>query len=62
MATDQQRAWSNRDRGSRPPNWQRPKLTPAQRADIRRRVDEGEQQQALALEFGVTRSTISHYS
>lgn len=38
-----------------------PKLTPAQRSDIIRRLGEGESPQELALEYGVTASAIRHY-
>lgn len=40
-------------RRSRPP-----KLTPQQRDEIRRRIGEGEDLKALALEFGVSANTI----
>lgn len=46
----------------RPPGWQRPKLTPAQRDEIRERRAGGESAAELAVEFGVTTETIRNNS
>ena len=39
-----------------------PLLTSAQREEIRQRYADGETAKALALAFGVSRSTIQHYT
>ncbi|MGW4222948.1 hypothetical protein ACWEG1_05775 [Streptomyces bauhiniae] len=56
MATTRQKAWNNQPRRHSP--WARPKLTTEQRADIARRLADGERPQDLALEYGVTASLI----
>ena len=61
MATRPQYAWANGQQWG-PPHYKRPKLTPAQRDDIRRRIAEGEKATALALEFGVSTLTIRLYA
>ncbi|MEV5957251.1 helix-turn-helix domain-containing protein [Streptomyces sp. NPDC051987] len=45
-----------------PPYYKRPKLTPAQRDQIRRRLVDGELARDLAVEFGVTVGTIRNHS
>jgi hypothetical protein len=45
-----------------PPHYLRPKLTPVQRDEIRRRVAEGETVAVLAAEFGVSTRTIRQNS
>lgn len=45
-----------------PPHYSRPKLTAAQRDDIRRRIAEGEAVRDLAVEFGVSVRTIRQNS
>jgi DNA-binding NarL/FixJ family response regulator len=62
MATDEKRRWINSQTDARPTGWAKPRLTPQQRQDIRQRVTDGEDLQALALEYGVTTSTIRHYA
>lgn len=57
MATPEQRAWNNY-MPSGQPGWQKPKLTDPQRADIVRRLGEGEKSVDLAVEYGVSGSTI----
>lgn len=61
MATDKQRGWANSQPGRQPSHWHRPKLTPAQREEITRRLGDGERVAALAQEFGVSRRAIDHY-
>lgn len=61
MATQQQRTWNyypNDVPARRPPGWHAPKLTGTQRAEIARRLADGEKPAALALEYGVTARTI----
>ncbi|MFF6829596.1 helix-turn-helix domain-containing protein [Streptomyces longwoodensis] len=57
MATSQQYEWAN---GRQKPSafYQRPKLTPQQRDEIRRRAANGESARDLAAEFGVSTRTI----
>jgi DNA-binding CsgD family transcriptional regulator len=57
MASDRQRVWANG--GHHPLNWNRPKLTAQQRAEICRRLAAGERTADLAAEYGVNRSTIN---
>jgi hypothetical protein len=46
----------------RPPrHWRPSKLTTQQRADITRRLEDGETPAALAAEYGVTASTIRRH-
>lgn len=56
MASEIQRGWSNSGRTT--PTWKRPKLTPAQRDEIHRRLADGERATALAAEYGVSVRTI----
>ncbi|MDX3637774.1 Hin recombinase [Streptomyces europaeiscabiei] len=57
MPTPEQRAWNNyMPSGQR--GWQKPKLTDTQRADIVRRLTAGEKTVDLAVEYGVSGSTI----
>lgn len=64
MSTPPQRAWNGcGDRNPDSPGpgqrgWQKPKLTTAQRDDIVRRLGAGEKSVDLAVEFGVSGSTI----
>ena len=58
MASEQQRAWSTGHRAWSPAQHSRPKLTPQQRDDIRRRVADGESVGDLAVEYGVSTRTI----
>ncbi|MEV6180150.1 Hin recombinase [Streptomyces sp. NPDC052015] len=60
MATDRQRAWNASSPGLRPLHLSRPKLTPAQRAEIRQRLTDGERAVDLAAEYGVSRGCINH--
>jgi len=57
MATDQQRAWNRRQEEGQGP-WKPSKLTTEQRADITRRLSEGETPMDLAVEYGVTAARI----
>ena len=57
MANEQQRAW-NRYRPKPGGRWQAGKLTPEQRAEITRRLADGERPIDLAAEYGVTASRI----
>jgi DNA-binding NarL/FixJ family response regulator len=45
-----------------PPCYKPPKLTPAQRDELHRRVADGEDVKALATEFGVSTRTIRQNS
>jgi len=45
-----------------PPSHQRPKLTPPQRDEIRRRIEDGEAPVDLAAEYGVSVRTIRQNS
>jgi DNA-binding NarL/FixJ family response regulator len=45
-----------------PPHYKPPKLTPAQRDEIRQRVADGESTKELAAEFGVSVRTIQQNS
>ncbi|MFI8351249.1 hypothetical protein [Streptomyces sp. NPDC085596] len=56
MATASQYSWNNRPRRHSP--WAQPKLTTVQRANIARRLADGERAQDLALEYDVTASLI----
>lgn len=47
---------------TRPDEWAPSKLTPQQRDDITRRLAEGEDVKALALEYQVSASTIRHHA
>ncbi|MFJ5967928.1 helix-turn-helix domain-containing protein [Streptomyces sp. NPDC093060] len=60
MATEKQHAWNSYRGASRPPYFQRPKLTPQQREEIRRRLEDGERAVDLAAEYGVSRGAIGH--
>ncbi|MFJ4624282.1 helix-turn-helix domain-containing protein [Streptomyces sp. NPDC088812] len=57
MATSSQRGWNN-GRQPAPAYYERTKLTPQQRDEIRRRIADGETVTALAVEFGVSTRTI----
>jgi hypothetical protein len=57
MANDQQRAWNRRSPDPGGP-WRPRKLTTEQRAEITRRLGEGESPMGLATEYGVTASRI----
>jgi hypothetical protein len=57
MASEQQRVWNRRRNGGQGP-WQPPKLTTEQRAEITRRLTDGENPIELAREYGVTASRI----
>ena len=48
--------------GALPRHYSAPKLTPAQRDEIRRRVGDGEAVTELAIEFGVSVRTIRQNS
>jgi hypothetical protein len=61
MASEKQHAWNNRTPSLGPRYYQPPKLTPAQRDEIRRRLGEGERPIDLAKEFGVSPRAISDY-
>jgi len=60
MATEKQHAWNN---GGPPPrrlpHFHQPKLTSAQRDEIRQRIRDGERSIDLAVEFGVSRATVN---
>lgn len=58
MASESQRRWNN-GRLPAPSGHQPSKLTPVQRDEIRRRLADGESVADLALEFGVSRQTIT---
>ncbi len=60
MASDKQHAWNNSSPSQRPLHFQQPKLTPRQREEIRRRLDDGERAVDLAAEYGVSRGAINH--
>jgi DNA-directed RNA polymerase sigma subunit (sigma70/sigma32) len=57
MANEQQRIWNRRRDGGQGP-WQPSKLTTEQRAEITRRLGDGESPMHLAAEYGVTASRI----
>lgn len=60
-ASDKQQAWNNGGpRPWRPLHYQRPRLTPQQRDDIRQRLANGEKAVDLAAEYGVSRGAIGH--
>lgn len=61
MATEKQHAWNNRNPAQRLAHFQRPKLTPAQRDEIRQRLADGERAVDLAAEYGVSRGAIGHF-
>lgn len=60
QASDTQRGWNN---GRQQPRafYQRPKLTPQQRDEIRQRLTNGETVRALAAEYAVSTDTIRRY-
>jgi DNA invertase Pin-like site-specific DNA recombinase len=61
MATDKQRAWNSGGPPIRRPlHYRQPRLTPAQREEIRRRLENGERAVDLAAEYGVSRGAINH--
>ncbi|MEU5593059.1 hypothetical protein [Streptomyces sp. NPDC020298] len=60
QANETQRRWNSSGFG--PPGHKPPKLTPAQRDEIRRRRDDGETLRVLAAEYGVSIATIHYYS
>lgn len=61
MATDEKHRWINSQTDARPRGWNRPRLTPQQRDEIRQRLIDGETPpQDLSLEYDVTASTIRH--
>ncbi|MFE1192882.1 Hin recombinase [Streptomyces olivaceoviridis] len=60
MASAGQHAWNNGPRAWKPLHYQRPKLTPQQRDEVRRRLDAGERAVDLAVEYGVSRGAIGH--
>jgi DNA invertase Pin-like site-specific DNA recombinase len=57
MATSEQRGWNNGKQWP-PAYYERTKLTPQQRDEIRRRVADGEARRDLAIEYGVSVRTI----
>lgn len=57
MASEHARFW-NRRRDGRQGSWKPPKLTTEQRAEIARRLADGEAPIALAAEYGVTANRI----
>lgn len=59
MATEEQRGWCDSSKGNRPTPWHRPRLTTAQREEIRRRLADGERAVVLAAEYGVSRGAIN---
>lgn len=60
MATDKQNAWNTNGPARRPLHFRQPKLTPAQREEIRQRLADGERAVDLAAEYGVSRGAIGH--
>ena len=60
MATDKQHAWNNSGHAWRPTYFKKPRLTPAQREEIRRRLEAGERAVDLAAEYRVSRGAIGH--
>ncbi|KOV86100.1 MULTISPECIES: helix-turn-helix domain-containing protein [unclassified Streptomyces] len=60
QASDTQRGWNNFG-SSVDPRFDKPKLTPQQRDEVRRRTADGETAQALAAEFSVSVHTIYRY-
>ncbi|UJV42032.1 hypothetical protein [Streptomyces sp. AMCC400023] len=59
MSTPPQRAWNGCGTpASSQPGWKKPALTEAQREDVSRRLGGGERSADLAVEFGVSVSTI----
>ena len=63
MARDSEHEWIDRSRAKdQPRHWTKPKLTPAQRDEIRQRVTDGETPADLAVEYGVSVATIRSYS
>lgn len=57
MASEHQRVWNRRSQDAQGP-WRASKLTTEQRADITRRLADGETPIDLAVEYGVTASRI----
>jgi hypothetical protein len=57
MASEQARAWNRRSQDAQSP-WKASKLTTEQRADIARRLADGEAPMDLAVEYGVTAGRI----
>ncbi|MEU6340222.1 Hin recombinase [Streptomyces sp. NPDC046977] len=61
-ATPEARAWHERgDQRSPSPLFRPAKLTPEQRDEIVRRLDDGEEPMDLALEYGVAAGTIRNF-
>ena len=60
MATEQQRAWNSSGKDWTPRHFKQPKLTPAQREEIKQRLADGERAVDLAAEYGVSRGAIGH--
>ncbi|MFE2073673.1 hypothetical protein [Streptomyces misionensis] len=56
MASDIPRSWNDSIQSRR--IWTKPKLTPQQRAEITQRLADGDNALDLAVEYGVTASTI----
>jgi hypothetical protein len=52
--------WNNSGPAPRPLYFRQPKLTPAQREEIRARLADGERAVDLAAEYGVSRGAIGH--
>ncbi|MFF7130342.1 helix-turn-helix domain-containing protein [Streptomyces sp. NPDC008240] len=57
QASDAQRGWNNFGR-DHSPGWRKPKITPAQRVEIKQRLADGEKPTDLATEYGVTAGLI----
>lgn len=60
-ATDGQREWGRGQERMKPRERTARKLTPAQIDEIRQRLRDGANAKDLALEYGVTASTIREY-
>jgi hypothetical protein len=60
MASEKQHAWNQGPSQRRPLYFRQPKLTTAQREEIRQRLADGERAVDLAAEYGVSRGAIGH--
>jgi DNA-binding NarL/FixJ family response regulator len=60
MASESQHRWNN-GRQQPPPVFRKPKLMTAQYEEIRQRLADGEDDKALALEYGVSARRIREF-